>query len=158
VRSSTAAKLAVVALAAAALAIPANAQGKAVSYSGEAVGVKSGQTRGRPILIGFQLVGRGCPQRLDCLEHATVKKVEAVSWAYPNCLEVLDSAFALKGSHSVSANEPHTFSVSGSPEAEPQRHVHFVGQIEENGKARGYFEVSEPGCSTGRIHWTAKPE
>ena len=140
------------------LLTPAIAQGKAISYTGEATGVKSGQTRGLPIYVGFELVGRGCPTRLDCLEHASVRKLEAVDWAYPNCPEVLDSVFELKGSLAVKAGDPHTFATSGSPQGEPQRHVHFVGQIEENGRAGGFFEVSEAGCSTGRVHWTAKPE
>jgi hypothetical protein len=157
-RWGDAVKLAAGALAAVLLLTPAIAQAKAISYGGKATGVKSGQTRGLPILVGFELVGRGCPRRLDCLEHASVRKLEAVDWAYPNCLEVLDSTFELEGSHPVKADDPHTFAASGSPEGEPQRRVHFAGQIEESGRASGYFEVSEAGCSTGRIHWTAKPE
>jgi hypothetical protein len=157
-RLAAVAKLAAIAAAAACLAAPAVAAANTVGYSGVGVNVSPGQTRGLPIYIGFQLTGAGCPRGAKCLNHAAVKKLEAVDWAYPNCLEVLDGAFELKGSHPISAGSPHAFSASGSPEGEPQRHVTFGGRIQANGKARGWFEVSEVGCSTGRIHWTAKPD
>lgn len=152
------AKLAAIAVAAASLAVPAIASANTVSYTGKAVNVSAGQTRGLPIYVGFELTGKGCPLGPHCLDHASVKKLEAVDWAYSNCLEVLDGAFELKGSHPVGAGSPHAFSARGSPEGEPERQVTFAGRIQPNGKARGWFEVAEVGCATGQIHWTARPD
>jgi hypothetical protein len=152
------AKLAALCVAAPVLATPALASANTVSYTGKIVKVHSGQTRGLPIYVGFKLTGQDCPLGSPCFDHASVKNLHAVDWAYPNCPEVLDGLFELKGSHSVSADSPHAFGASGSPEAEPQRQVTFDGQIQSNGKARGWFEVSEAGCSTGRINWTARPD
>jgi hypothetical protein len=152
------AKLAAIGVAAPILAAASVASANTVSYTGKAVNVSAGQTRGLPIYVGFKLTGKGCPRGPHCLDHAGVKKIQAVDWAYPDCLEVLDGAFELKGSHPVSAGSPHAFAVSDSPEGEPERHVTFGGQIQPNGNARGWFEVTEVGCSTGHIHWTASPE
>jgi hypothetical protein len=152
------ARLAVICAAAPILATPALAAANTVSYTGKAVKVSAGQTRGLPIYVGFKLAGQDCPLGSHCFDHAGVKKLQAVDWAYPNCLEVLDGSFELKGSHSVSADSPHAFGASGSPEAEPQRQVTFAGRFKPSGKARGWFEVAEVGCSTGHIHWTARPD
>jgi hypothetical protein len=152
------AKLAAICAAALIFATPALSSAHTVSYTGKALKVSAGQTRGMPIYVGFKLTGQGCPLGPRCFDHAGVKKLQAVDWAYPNCLEVLDGTFELKGSYSVSADSRHAFAASGSPEAEPQRQVTFGGQIQSNGKARGWFEVAEVGCSTGHIHWTARPD
>jgi hypothetical protein len=156
-RPAAAVKLATIAVLAASLAVPALATAKTVSYTGVGVNVGPGQTRGLPIYIGFQLSGAGCPTGPGCLDHAHVSKLEAVDWAYPNCLEVLDGAFELKGASSLGAKS-HAFHAVGSPEAEPARKVTFAGQFRPNGKARGFFEVEEAGCATGRIHWSAEPD
>lgn len=151
------AKLAALLILLASLAVPALAVATTVAYTGEAVNSTSGQSHGLPIYVGFQLSGAGCPTGPKCLAHASVQKLVAVDWAYPNCSEILEEAFELKGSHPVGGGS-HLFSASDSPPEEPQRHVTFSGRLQSSGKASGFFEVKEAGCSTGRVHWTAKPD
>ena len=133
------------------------ASAKTVQYIGEGVNLKAGQTKGLPILIGFELHGTGCPSGPHCFDHATVSKLDAVSWAYPNCPEVLDSAFELAKSARVGADAPHTFAVSGPNESYAQDHVTVEGRFLRHGKAaRGWFTVTDSGCSTDVVRWTAR--
>jgi hypothetical protein len=142
-----------------ALALAAPAAAKTVSYTGEGVNVKSGQTRGLPVYVGFELIGRGCPTGPHCLDHAKVQAIEAVDWAYPNCLEVLDGEFEInKHSPRPVSHKSHTFSASGISEHYSQTHVTFSGRFLRGGKANGWFEVEEAPCATGRIHWVAEPD
>jgi hypothetical protein len=138
---------------------PAASAAKAVSYTGEGVNVKSGQTRGLPVYVGFELIGRGCPTGPRCLDHAKVQAINAVDWAYPNCLEVLDGEFEIdKHSPRPVSRKSHTFSASGISEHYSQTHVTFSGRFLRGGKATGWFEVKEAPCATGRIHWVAEPD
>jgi hypothetical protein len=141
------------------LVAAASAQANTASYSGEGIGLKAGQTRGLPVLIGFELRGRGCPTGPHCFDHATVRDFVAVSWAYPNCLEVLDGEFGLdKNRGNPVVGKRHRFSMSG-PSEDYGEHVTVSGRLLRHGRAaEGWFTVEDAGCSTGRIQWTAKPD
>lgn len=143
-----------------AVAAPAVASARSVSYTGEATKLRAGQTRGLPVYVGFVLVGKGCPTKPSCLEHAKVRAVSSVAWAYPNCPEVLDGIFELdaKSPVPVGPRPPHAFVSAGISELYSQTHVSFHGRFRANGKARGWFEVEEGPCSTGRIPWAAEPD
>ncbi len=141
------------------LAIAAPAAAKTVSYTGKGVNVRSGQTRGLPIYVGFDLIGKGCPTGPRCLKDARVQAINAVDWAYPNCLEVFDGVFDIdRHSPRPVAPKTHTFSASGVSEDYSQTHVTFSGRFLRGGKAKGWFEVEEAPCATGRIHWEAEPD
>ena len=110
--------------------------------------------------MGFDLRGRGCPGGPHCFDHASVLNFIGVSWAYPNCLEVLDGEFGLDKTvgHRV-AGKGHTFSASGRNEDYEGDHVTISGRLLRHGRiAKGWFTVTDAGCSTGRIHWTARPD
>lgn len=136
------------------------AQASTVSYTGKGINLKPGQTRGLPILVGFDLRGPYCPAGPRCFDHATVRNFDAVSWAYPNCLEVLDSLFELdKNVGNPVTGKSHTFRASGRNEHYEGDHVTISGRLLHHGKlAEGWFTVTDSGCSTGRIEWTATPD
>jgi hypothetical protein len=137
----------------------ATASAKTVTYGGEGVNLKSGQTKGLPILIVFELHGRGCPSGPHCFDHATVSKINVVSWAYPNCSYVLDSYFTLARSFRVESDAPHGFSLSSPSDDYAQDHVTMEGQFPRHGRmAKGTFTVTDGPCSTDTVHWTAAPE
>jgi hypothetical protein len=148
-----------IALAVALLLCAAPASAKTVTYGGEGVNLKPGQTKGLPILIVFELHGRGCPSGTHCFEHATVSKFNVVSWAYPNCTEVLDSYFTLARSFRVERGAPHGFSLSSPSDDYPQDHVTMDGRFLRHGKmVKGTFTVTDGPCSTDTVDWTAAPE
>jgi hypothetical protein len=142
------------------LIAPAAAVANVVSYTATGVGVQSGQTRGLPVYVSFELIGRGCPKGPHCLDHAKVQTLGAVDWAYPNCPEVLDGVFELDKNQPqrVSPQKPHEFSASGISELYSQTHVTISGGFSSRGTARGWFAVDEGPCSTGRIRWVAHPD
>jgi hypothetical protein len=142
-----------------ALAFAAGADAKTVSYTGEGTSLKAGQSKGLPILMGFELRGKGCPGGPHCFDHALVSKFDGVSWAYPNCPEVLDSGFELAKTSRVAKAAPHTFSASGVNENYAGDQVTIEGRLLRHGRlAKGWFTVTDSGCSTGRVSWTAKPD
>ena len=129
------------------------------SYTGEGVNLRAGQSKGLPILIGFELVGKGCPTGPHCFDNATVRKTDAVSWAYPNCPEVLDSAFELRRAARVGKRAPHHFHLSGPNDSYADDHVVVDGHFLAGGKtAKGWFTVEDAGCSTGQVLWVAHPD
>jgi hypothetical protein len=137
-----------------------SAHANTVSYTGEGIELKAGQTKGLPVLMGFDLSGRGCPAGPHCFDHASVSDFNGVSWAYPNCPEVLDGLFELDRSigHRVT-RKSHSFRASGANEHYEDDRVTIVGRLLRHGKvARGWFTVEDAGCSTGRINWTATPD
>src|SRR4051794_19893249 len=71
------------------LALPAAASAKTVAYTGQGTHLKAGQTKGLPVLMGFELVGKGCPRGDRCFKHAKVQNFDGVSYAFPNCPELL---------------------------------------------------------------------
>jgi hypothetical protein len=132
---------------------------RTAGYTGEGVNLKAGQSKGLPILIGLDLVGKGCPSGPHCFDHARVRNPEAVSWAYPNCPEVLDSAFELQAAASVARAAPHRFHLSGSNAEYAGDHVVVDGRFLKGGKtAKGWFTVEDSGCSTGKVLWVAHPD
>jgi hypothetical protein len=138
----------------------AGARANTVSYTGQGINLQAGQTRGLPVLMGFDLRGRGCPSGPHCFDHASVRNFSGVSWAYPNCLEVLDGVFNLDKSiaHRVTRST-HRFSASGANEHYEDDHVTIAGRLLHHGRvAKGWFTVNDAGCSTGRIHWKATPD
>jgi hypothetical protein len=152
--------LAALAVVVASLLAPAAAAANVVSYTGTGVNVESGQTRGLPVYVSFQLIGKGCPKGPHCLDHAKVQALGAVDWAYPDCPEVLDGVFELDKHQPqpVSSHSPHEFSASGISELYSQTHVTIGGRISSRGTARGWFTADEGPCATGRIHWVARPD
>jgi hypothetical protein len=141
------------------LAFAASASAKKVSFTGEGKNLQPGQTKGLSVLMGFELVGKGCPSGPKCFDHARVQKLNAVSWAYPNCPEVLDGLWELNGPYGVGKNKPHRFSGSGSSEQYAADHVTIKGRFSASGRtARGWFTVEDAGCSTGKINWIAHPD
>src|SRR4051794_30213256 len=84
-----------------AVTAPAVAAARSAPYTGEATKLRAGQTRGLPVYVGFVLIGKGCPTKPSCLEHAKVRAINSVGWAYPNCPEVLDGIFELNAKSPV---------------------------------------------------------
>ena len=110
--------------------------------------------------MGFDLSGRGCPSGPHCFDHASVRSFDGVSWAYPNCPEVLDGLFELDRSigHRVNRRS-HSFRASGANEHYEDDRVTIAGRLLNHGTiAKGWFTVTDAGCSTGRIHWRATPD
>ena len=130
---------------------------RTAGYSGNGVNLQAGQSKGLPILIGLDLVGNGCPSGPRCFNNAKVQNLDAVSWAYPNCPEVLDSAFELHMTARVSKGSRH-FHLRGPNFNTPQDQVVVDGSFSKGGKkATGWFTVEDTGCSTGQVFWVAKP-
>lgn len=147
--------MAVVALLAATTGIAA---ARTAGYTGEGTNLQAGQSKGLPILIGFELVGKGCPTGPHCLDNARVRDPDAVSWAYPNCPEVLDSAFELHATAAVSGRGHH-FHLSGPNFDYAADHVVVDGRFLRGGRtAKGWFTVEDGGCSTGKVLWVAHPD
>ena len=131
---------------------------RTAGYTGDGVKLQAGQSQGAPILIGLDLVGNGCPSGPRCFKNAKVENLSAVSWAYPNCPEILDSAFALHMTARVSKGSRH-FHLSGPNFNYAQDQVVVDGSFSKAGKkATGWFTVEDAGCSTGQIFWVAKPD
>ena len=136
------------------------AQAKTVTFNGSAPHPKPGQTKGLPVLMGFKLQGPRCPTGPNCFKHAKVSDFDGVSYAFPNCPEVLDSAFVLDKNklHQVTRAKPHRFSASGISEEGDK--VWIRGRFYHHGtKARGWFKVLihpfGAGCITGKVFWKA---
>lgn len=141
------------------LACAGNAYANKVSYTGEGTNLKPGQTKGLPVLMGFDLRGKGCPAGPHCFDHAVLRNVDGVSWAYPNCPEILDGVFEFDHGIRVAKKGPHRFRASGASDDYAGDQVEIEGRFLHHGRfAKGWFTVTDQGCSTGRVHWTAKPD
>ena len=142
------------------LLVAAAAQANTVGFNGSAPHPKPGQTKGLPVLMGFKLQGPRCPAGPSCFKHAKVRDFDGVSYAFPNCPELLDSAFELDRNkpHPVSSGKRHRFSASGISEEGDK--VWIRGRFYRHGtRARGWFKVLihpfAAGCTTGKVFWTA---
>jgi hypothetical protein len=141
------------------LAGAGNAYANSVSYTGEGTNLEPGQTKGLPVLMGFELRGKGCPTGPHCFDHAVLRKLDGVSWAYPNCPEILDGVFEFDHGIRVARNAPHRFSASGASDVYAGDQVEIEGRFPRHGRiAKGWFTITDQGCSTGRVHWTARPD
>lgn len=151
--------IAVIAVLALLAACTSIALARTAGYTGRGVNLKPGQSKGLPILVGFDLVGKGCPTGPHCFDNAKVRNPDAVSWAYPNCRQVLDSAFELHKTASVARRAPHHFHMSGPNFNYAQDHVVVDGHFLKGGKtAKGWFRVDDAGCSTDQVFWVAHPD
>lgn len=140
------------------LACPVSAYANTVSFTGEGTHLEPGQTKGLPVLMGFDLIGKKCPGGDLCFKHAKVQNFDGVSYAFPNCPELLDSAFEFKSNSTrpVTKGKTHSFSATGTS-FEGDR-VTIAGHFLKKGRsAKGWFTVIREGCSTGRLTWTAAP-
>jgi hypothetical protein len=143
------------------LVFAGSAHANTVSYTGEGTKIQPGQTKGLPVLMGFDLRGKDCPTGPHCFDHAKVQGFNGVSWAFPNCREVLDGVFELDKDRPrrVGRASPHEFSASGPNELYEGAHVTISGRFLRHGKtAKGWFTVTDSGCSTGRLYWIATPD
>ena len=125
-----------------------------VQYAGEAKHLRPGQNKGLPVLVVFKLRGRGCPYGRHCFDHAKAFDFGASSYAWPDCPDVLDSAFQLNRVSPVGRRAPHHFRAAGTSEEGDQ--VTIAGYFPHHGRvARGWFNVDlRGGCHTGRIDFT----
>ena len=111
------------------------------------------------MLIGFKLQGAGCPTGPSCFKHAQVRDFIGVSYAFPNCPEVLDSAFELdKNKLTRVTKGKRRFSASGISDDNDKVWIH--GRFYRHGtRAAGWFKVLihpfAAGCVTGKIYWKA---
>jgi hypothetical protein len=105
--------------------------------------------------VHFVLVGKGCPSGTHCFDNAKVEHVDAVSYKFVNCPDVLESAFDyddVGGKTFKVSKKSHRFNASGTAFYGDQ--VTFKGQFVDKGtRARGWFTVVEDGCTTGRLSW-----
>ncbi len=141
------------------LVCPAGAHANTVSYTGEGTNLKPGQSKGLPVLMGFDLIGKNCPSGDLCFMGARIKNFDGVSYAFPNCRELLDSAFEFRDNSStrVTKGKPHSFSFTGTSFQGDR--VTIAGHFLKNGRSvKGWFTVNREGCSTGRLTWTASPD
>ena len=134
------------------LAFVATAFANRVSFTGQG-------TQNSRILMGFKLRGAGCPGGPHCLDNAHVSDFDGVSYAFPNCPDLLESAFELNKVVPVRAD--NTFRASGiSVEGDD---VIMKGTFFRHGKrARGFFKVvispRSYGCTSGWVPWAARPD
>jgi hypothetical protein len=142
------------------LACASSAQASKAVFSGEAPHPKPGQRKEFPILMGFELRGNHCPKGPHCFDHATVSNFDAVGYAFPNCPDLIDSAFEFKKDSARRANKskPHSFTSGGISFQSDRVKIH--GHFYHGGtKARGWFTVLiHPfsfGCTTGKVFWQA---
>ena len=121
--------------------------------------LQPGQTKGLPVYVDFDLVGRRCPLGPRCFRHATVRRFSAVSWAFPNCPDVLDQQMALDKPVPARRARPHHFHAQGSDDIYPDYQVTVDGRFPRHGRiAKGWFRVVDPpsGCNSGKIYFTAR--
>jgi hypothetical protein len=125
-----------------------------VTYAGEAKHLKPGQSQGLPVLVVLDLHGRRCPKGAHCFDHAKADNFGAASYAWPDCPDVLDSAFQLDKVVPVGKRAPHRFHAEGT--SEEGDHVTINGWFPHHGRvASGWFNVDlRGGCHTGRIDFT----
>jgi hypothetical protein len=134
------------------LAFVATAYANSVSFTGQG-------TKNSRILMGFRLRGQGCPGGSHCLDNAHISKFDGVSYAFPNCPDLLDSAFELN--KVVPVRGDNTFRASGtSVEGDD---VVVKGRFFRHGKrARGFFKVvihpTSYGCTSGWVPWAARAD
>ncbi|MGZ8666304.1 MAG: hypothetical protein ACXWZM_04230 [Solirubrobacterales bacterium] len=89
-----------------------------------------------------------------------MRAFDGVSYTFPNCPELLDSAFELDRHklHAVTRAAPHRFSASGISVEMDKVWIH--GRFYRHGtRAKGWFKVLiHPfsfGCTTGKVFWKA---
>jgi hypothetical protein len=153
-----------------AMALAANASANTVTYAGEATDLKPGQTKGLPVLMDFDLRGKKCPEGPKCFKNATIKGFTGVSYAFPTCPDLLDSAFVL-GDPNVNGpiedaetifdvTKKRKFKETGGNALDFTDVVSVEGRFKKKGKsASGSFTVVREGqCSTLEITWKATPE
>jgi hypothetical protein len=128
-----------------------------VVYAGQ---VTSGQTR---VLLVFDLSGAHCPNGPHCFDHAKVSKFGAVNFAYPDCPNVLEGAYEFGNPNTgqpgtVKVDKHQGFSGHGDADNDNIITGSFHGRFLNHGsKARGWLEVENEGCLTGKLNWTATP-
>ena len=152
------------------LACAGNAYANSVEYTGEATNLKPGQSKGLPVLMGFELRGKKCPKGPKCFKKATIKGFTGVSYAFPNCPQLLDSAFVLGDPNSSGPIEDaetifdvkknRKFNETGGNASDFTDVVSVEGRFKKKGKsASGSFTVVRQGqCSTDVVTWKAAPE
>jgi hypothetical protein len=120
--------------------------------------LQPGQTKGLPVYVDFDLVGKRCPLGPRCFRHATVRRFGTVDWAFPNCPDVLDQLSDYTPAVPVKRKRPHRFHISGQVDNDPSYHIEASGRFPHHGRiAKGWFQVTDTpsGCTSGRIYWTA---
>ena len=142
-----------------ALAVAGNAYANTAHYDGQGVNLKPGQTKGLPVLMGFDLSGKKCPKGPKCFKHATMSNFEAVSFAFPNCPNVLDSAFSdFKPDIKVKKNRRFNETGVAPDPSGFDTDVTINGRFKKKGKSvAGSFTATIQGCSTGELTWEATP-
>jgi hypothetical protein len=117
-----------------------------------------GQTKGLPVYVDFDLVGKRCPLGRKCFRHAIVRNFSSVDWAFPNCPDVEDQVFYHEAGVRAKRARPHHFHVSGGVENDDAYHLEFDGRFPRHGRiAKGWFMVTDTvsGCNSGHIFFTA---
>jgi hypothetical protein len=144
---------------AAVFALAGTAGANTVTYSGEAKNLKPGQTKGLPVLIGFELSGKKCPKGPKCFKHAKIQNFEAVSFAWPNCPDVLDTDFSELTAIPVKKNRKFEGSGTGPDPSGFPTDVTLHGRFKKKGKsATGGFTATLDICSSDEITWEATPD
>ena len=120
--------------------------------------LQPGQTKGLPVYVDFDLVGKRCPLGRKCFRNATVRRFSSVDWAFPNCPEVLDQVSYYTPAIRVKRKRPHRFHVSGHVDNDPAYKIEISGRFPRHGRiAKGWFKVTDTpsGCTSGKIYFTA---
>jgi hypothetical protein len=139
-----------VTLLAGAFAAPAVAN--SVTYNGNVTGHAS-------MLMGFDLIGKRCPSGARCFDHAKVTAFSVVNISYPDCPQLLSGAFDFgdiaPDKRSVRVDKHGSFNFHGPGGLDPQIRGSLHGQFLKHGGAKGWVEVHNGNCTTGRLNWTA---
>jgi hypothetical protein len=121
-----------------------------------------GKVTGHPrVVMGFVLVGSRCPSGAHCFDHAKVTEFSAENISYPDCPQLLEGGFDFGAvrtldKRSVRVDRRRSFNFHGPGGSDPQVHGSVHGQFLKHGaKAKGWFEVYNGPCTTGRLNWTA---
>jgi hypothetical protein len=106
------------------------------------------------VLVGFDLRGKDRPEGPKCFDnHPHVLRFGAVNTSYPNCPQILEGYFESTKAVPVGGNGYFESHEKGYNEAD----ISFGGRFVDGGRrARGWFTMSESGCTTGRVRWKAR--
>jgi hypothetical protein len=126
----------------------------------------SGRVSGHPREpVAFELIGPHCPNGADCFKHATVTKFGVGNYRYPGCPNLLEGAFEYGNPNTLKPGRVRVdthkgFGVTnGRSDLDFIIHGSFHGRFLDHGsKAKGWVEVDNGGCLTGKLNWTLTPE
>ena len=114
-------------------------------------------TQNKRIFVSFDLRGKNCLNGPRCWSTARVVDFGGSSYFFPNCPDLLDSAFTYR--RAIPVRDDKSFRGAGLSDSGDR--VKIRGRFYRGGRrARGFFRVLihpfSYGCTSGWIPWAAK--